>query len=301
MIVEAVGLLEREKVIGSALHHAKLRRVVLLRGKQGSGKTELLRAIGSKLCEKSKIPPIIIYSCNPYKPMLLDILYQMYRRELLHPDKQEEEWEELEKQYSRGHSRNALTTIYETIEAYPEVVLLIDNIDSATKQGHYLFRHLLDHHQPPRIIATTTALARVDYLTWQGEILDIEPLSKTAVSKIVDHFVKVEGMKVQSLKAFRSQIFNTSAGNPLAIRDLIKYCRYEPVVHRHLLTGRDRSSGRVEMDMSFLIIVLFVGSMMSRYIARSVGDTHLYMMASIAAALTIGGRFILFKGGNKAE
>ncbi len=119
--------------------------------------------------------------------------------------------------------------------------------------------------------------------------------------QIVNEYVTQTGMRVQSLKAFRSQIFNTSAGNPLAIKDLLKYCQYEPVVKRHLLTGRDRSSGRNEVDMSFIIIIIFVASMMSRYIARSMGDTHLYMMASISAALTIGGRFILFRGGNKSE
>lgn len=302
MIASSIGLLERDKIIGSAAHHAKLRRVVLLRGKKGSGKTELLKATALKLAQRSKIDPLILYHCNPYKPMLLDIIYQLYRRSCLPQKDQEQKWEALYKKYNRSHARESLTLIYTVFEEYPELILLVDNIDKATPHGHSLFRHLLDHHEPPRIIGTVSgAMAKVDYLTWQGEIIDIPPLSKGAVTLIVDEYVKEHGMKVQSLRSFRAQIFNTSAGNPLAVRDLLKYCRYEPLVKRHILTGRDRSSGRVELDMSFIVIILFVGSMMSRYIARSVGDTHLYMMASITAALTIGGRFILFKGGNRAE
>lgn len=302
MIASTVGLLERDKIVGSSIHHAKLRRVVLLRGKKGSGKTDLLKAIGAKMAERSKIDPLIIYHTSPYKPMLLDIIYQLYRRECLAPELQVQEWDELYKQMNRGHSREALTVIYATFEAYPELILLVDNIDKSTPHGHHLFRHLMDHYEPPRLVATISgAMAKVEYLSWQGEVIDIPALSKKAVSFIVDEYVKEHGMKVASMKAFRAQVFNTSAGNPLAVRDLLKYCRYEPVVKRHLLTGRDRSSGRVEIDMSFIIIILFVGSMMSRYIARSVGDTHLYMMASITAALTIGGRFILYKGGNRAE
>lgn len=302
MITKEPILLEREKIIGSAIHHAKLRRVVLLRGKKGAGKTELLKSIAIKMNEKSKIPPLILYQTSPYKPMLLDIIYQLFRRDCLPPEVQTQEWDEIYKTYNRGHSRDALTLIYTTFEAYPELIILVDNIDKSTPHGHHLFRHLMDHYTPPRLIATISGpMAKVNYLSWQGEILDIQPLSKKAVHQIVTTFVTENGMKVASLKSFKSQVYNTSAGNPLAVRDLLKYCRYEPVVKKHLLVGRDRSSGRTELDMSFIVIILFVGSMMSRYIARSVGDTHLYMMASITAALTIGGRFILFKGGNREE
>ena len=302
MIVEHTGILERDKIIGQAIHHAKLRRVVLLQGKKGSGKTELLKAVGIKLAERSKIPPLIIYHCRPYKPMILDILYQLFRRECLPPELQGEEWDDLYKKFNRAHSKETLTVIYTVFERYPELILLIDDLQTATPHGHILLRHLLDYENPPRIIATIAGpLQRVQYLTWQGEILPITPLSKTAVNHIVDTYVTAQGLKVQSMKAFRAQIYNISAGTPLAVQDLLKYCRHEPLISRHLLTGRDRSSGRVELDMSFIVIILFVVAMMSRYIARSVGDTHLYMMASITAALTIGGRFILYKGGNREE
>lgn len=301
MISEKLGLLERDKIIGTAIHHAKLRRVVLLKGSKGSGKTELLKAVAVKISERSKFPPIILYDGSTYKPLIMDLLYQLYRRECLFPDLQEKEWEELYKQFNKAHAKEALSAIYQSFEAFPELVLLIDNVDLCTKRAHTLFRHLLDHHEPPRIITTTSGLQKVDFLTWQGEIIDIPPLSKSATTLLVNAYVQEKGMVVQSMPALRAQIFNISAGNPLAVLDLLKYSRFEPVVTRHLLTGRDRSSGRTELDMSFIIIILFIGAMMSRYIARSVGDTHLYMMASITAALTIGGRFILFKGGNKAE
>jgi len=301
MIVNSVGLLERDKIIGSALHHVKLYRVVLLKGAKGSGKTELLRAMAEKQAERAKILPIVIFDCSTFKPFVMDIFYQLYCRELLHPDVQEQEWDDLYKEYNRSHAKEALALIFESFKAHPKLSMYIDNFDHATKRAGYILRHLLDHDQPPRIIVTVSGLSKVDFLTWQGEVLDIEPLSKDAVYQITNAYIEEKKMTVENLKGFRSQIYNTSAGNPLAVRDLLKYCRHEPVVKRHLLTGRDRSSGRIEIDMSFIIIILFVGAMMSRYIARSVGDTHLYMMASITAALTIGGRFILFKGGNKTE
>lgn len=301
MIIESVGLLERERIIGSALHHAKLKRVVLLKGTKGMGKTELLIAVAEKLAEKSKILPIVIFDCSTFKPFVMDIFYQLYTRECLHPDLQEREWDDLYKEFNKAHAKEALAGIYQAFQAFPNIVLMIDNIDHATKRAGFILRHLLDHHEPPRIVTTVTGLAKVDYLTWQGEILDIQPLSKKATDQITDAYIREHKMIVENLKAFRAQIYQTSAGKPLAVRDLLKYCRYEPVVKRHLLTGRDRSSGRIEIDMSWIVILLFVGAMMSRYIARSVGDTHLYMLASITAALTIGIRFVLFKGNAKAE
>lgn len=293
--------LEREDIISESLHHARRRRVVLQCGKKGSGKTELLKQTCVALSEHSSLPPVIIYRCTPYKQFLLDILYQLHRRSTLSKEWQEMEWEELYKKLNRAHSRETLSIIYSAFESHDDLILAIDNIDTATPQAQYLIRHLLENEVPPVLLATITSPAKVDYLTWQGEILHIAPLSSSAVTKIVNQYVTENGLKVQSIKSFRTQIYNISAGNPLAVANLLKYCRYEPVIKRHLLSGRDRSSGRQEIDMSWLIILFFVGAMMTRYLARAVGDTHLYMMASIGAALTIGGRFILFRGGNKAE
>ncbi len=127
-------------------------------------------------------------------------------------------------------------------------------------------------------------------------MLDVLPLSKKAVQSIVEAYIVEFGLRVESPKTFFQQIYNISAGNPLAIANKLKYCRYEPKIKKHLLAGHDRSSGRNELDMSFVIIIVFVIAMMSRYISRAVGDTHLYMISSIVAALTIGGRFVLTKG-----
>jgi len=302
LIVESVGLLEREKTIGSAIHHSKLRRVVILKGNKGAGKTELLKAVALKVSERSKYLPIVIFDCSTFKPFVMDIFYQLYTRELLHPDLQVREWDDLYKEFNKAHAKEALASIYLAFQTYPKLILIIDNVDQATKRAGFILRHLLDHHEPPRIITTASSLAKLDFLTWQGEVLNIAPLSKSATDKIVDAYILEKQMTIENLTSFRAQIYQTSAGQPLAIRDLLKYCRYEPVVKRHLLTGRDRSSGRTEMGMWWLIIPVFVIAMMSRYIARSLGDTHLYMMASITAALSIGIRFVLMQGnGGKSE
>ncbi len=295
-IVKSVGLLERDKIIGTAIHHSKLRRVIVLKGNKGAGKTELLKAVALRVAERSKYLPIVIFDCSTFKPFVMDIFYQLYNRELLHPDLQEREWDELYKVFNKAHAKEALHSIYQSFHGNPELILIIDNVDQATKRAGYILRHLLDHHEPPRIITTASSLVKLDFLTWQGEVLDIQPLSKSATTKIVNAYILEKKMTVENLSAFRAQIYQTSAGQPLAIRDLLKYCRYEPLVKRHLLTGRDRSSGRTEMSMWWLIIPIFVIAMMSRYIARSLGDTHLYMMASITAALSIGIRFVLMQG-----
>lgn len=118
---------------------------------------------------------------------------------------------------------------------------------------------------------------------------------------MVEEYIKQHGLRVQSIKMFRRQIYSISAGNPLAVVNKLKYCRHKPTIRKHLLIGHERSSGRTEIDMSFVIIILMVLATMSRYIARSMSDMHLYMMSSIVAALSLGARVILFKGGNREE
>lgn len=301
MIEEITGLLEREKITTKAIHHANRHRVVLIKGTTGVGKSALLEHIADTLDNSNKIPAIFIYHCTPYKQFLMDIIYQMFKRDILPEETLGKEWDDIYKEYNRGHSRNALTLIYTVIEHHPELIICVDNIDTASQHGIALFRQLLAFQHPPRIIATATSYQRLKYLVWQAELITIPPLSKKAVFHIVDQYIIAKGMRVDAPKMFKAQIYAISAGNPLSIANKLKYCRYEPRVKKHFLKGHNISSGRVEMNMGFIIILLFVAAMMSRYIARSVGDTHLYMFSSIIAALTIGGRYFIFKGSGKEE
>ncbi len=301
MIAELTGVLERDTLTKEALHHAKLKRVVIISGKIGSGKTTILEHIAVKLADLYKIPPIYIKHTTPYKQFILDIVYQLHRRELLDEKQQIQEWETLYKELNRAHSRQTLSIIYATFKVHPNIVICVDNIHEATQHGLTLFRHLLDQEHPPRLICTANGLSKLKYLVWQAELLNLPPLSKKATHVAVDAFIETEGLRVDSPKTFKQQIYNISSGNPLAIANKLRYCRYEPKIKKHLLSKHHRSSGRNELDMSFTIIILFVVAMMNRYIARAVGDTHLYMLSSIIAALTIGGRFVLSKASGKEE
>jgi len=297
---QTTPLLEREKIITTAVHHARRHRVVILHGLAGCGKSALLDHVTTKLDEtKGTIPAIYIEHCTPYKSFLLDIIYQMFRRSLLPESDQTQEWDDLYKFYNRGHSRLALTLIYTVVEAYPDLTFCVDNIDTATSHGISLFRHLLQSNNPPRLVCTAKSIQRLNYLVWQAEILPLEPLSKSAVTKMVDQYIQTHGLRVASIKTFYQQVYTISAGNPLAVMNNLRYCRYEPVIKKHLLSSRSLSAGRKELDMSFIVVIIFVLAMMSRYIARSIGDTHLYMLGSIIAALTIGGRYFVFKGAGK--
>ncbi len=100
MIEELSGLLEREKIITSTLHHANRHRVVMLKGAIGIGKTALLEKVADRFDAKNKIPVIFIYHTTPYKQFLLDILYQLHKREILPQEIAGEEWEDLYKIYS---------------------------------------------------------------------------------------------------------------------------------------------------------------------------------------------------------
>jgi hypothetical protein len=250
---------------------------------------------------KSKIPALFIYQTTPYKQFLLDLFYQLFKRELLPEELQTTEWDDLYKKYKRENSSKTLSVLYTVFELHPELTLCVDNIDQATQHGLSLFRQLLAVAHPPKIVCTAGSTLRLKYLVWQAELLTIPPLSKTACYTIVDAYIREHGLRVDSPKTFRAQIFSISAGNPLAIANKLKYCRYEPRIKKHLLTGHSQSSGRRELDMSFVIILIFISAMMSRYIARSIGDTHLYMISSIIAALTIGGRYFIFKNSGKEE
>lgn len=294
-------LFDRNNTMQEAIHHVNRRRVVILRGNTGIGKTELLKHIAVKLAETSLFDPIMIFSTRPYKPFLLDIIYQLFKRACLPPLYQEEEWEENFKHFNRVHTKVLLSLIYDTFEKHPELILCIDNIDDATPQGLNLCRTILEHDSPPRLVTTATSINRLKYLVWQAEVIPIKPLTKASVYTMVTDYIKQHGLRVQSIKMFQRQIYSISAGNPLAVVNKLRYCRHEPTIKKHLLIGHERSSGRTEIDMSFIIIILTVLATMSRYIARSMSDMHLYMMSSIVAALSLGARFILFKGGNKEE
>lgn len=131
--------------------------------------------------------------------------------------------------------------------------------------------------------------------------IEVPPLTPEAATELVRAHITRHGMLIESPALYTSHVVKQSGGNPQALQDMLSDSAKERVVDKRAIREMRHQAGTRYVDFTPVMIVASASIVGARYLAIGLGDTALYILAGMAAALFLSLRVFLFKGAGKAN
>jgi energy-coupling factor transporter ATP-binding protein EcfA2 len=180
-----------------------------------------------------------------------------------------------------------------------QCIIAVDDMTSLTPTQQAFWLAIFDHAQ---VIACASAKKEGNRkLWWRMKEIEVKPLSPEAAAEIVKTYIAKKGVLIESPDLYVSHVVKQSGGNPQAIADMLDNSAKERVVNKQQIREMRHQAGIRYPDFTPVMIVAGACIIGARYIAIGIGDTALYVMAGMAAALFLSLRLFLFKGAGKAN
>jgi len=180
-----------------------------------------------------------------------------------------------------------------------QIIIAVDDMTRLTPTQQAFWLAVFDHAQ----VLTCASEKRTDVakLWWRMKEIEVSALSAEASAEIVRTYIARTGMLIESPELFISHVVKQAGGNPQAIYDMVDDTAKERVVDKRQIREMRHQAGIRHLDFTPVMILggaLVIGS---RYLAIGLGDTALYIMAGMAAAVFLSLRFFLFRGAGRAN
>lgn len=297
MIESFHGIIGREKLLESAYSHFKKSRSVIFTGPPGSGKSALLLSSAEIMSErKPPSMPMYLPFCNPVKHFVTTFLEKLYRRKLLESEYLHQDFDSFIKTFKREHYRHSVALILKSFKRYPGIFVAIDDLDSLTPTGRSIILELTNSgailcasasRKPPN-------LKRVLY---QFQEITIPPLPDESVRTISELFLDERGLLVEDRKHFVENVVWKSAGNPLALDNILRFFENEPHIRTADVRKLNQGAGRKEVSLEWIFIVYCAFIIVLRFVSRATMNKSLYILSSAIVAFLMIFRYVLAKGG----
>lgn len=182
---------------------------------------------------------------------------------------------------------------------YPGLFVGIDDLDSLTPIGRSIILELTNSGAIVCAAATkrTVTLKRVLY---QFQEISVPPLHDDTIRKISNAFLDERGLLVEDRKHFTENIVWKSAGNPLALNNLLTYFMNEPHIRTEDVRKITQGAGRKETSLEWIIYTMFAIIILLRFVSRATMNKQLYIITSAMVAAFVVLRYFLAKG-NRGE
>lgn len=228
------------------------------------------------------------------KPSDLDL---PKRHEALSP--REIPWTEIRRHINRLTIRDLSAAIIPAIYAYAgRVLIAVDDMTSLTPTQQAFWLAIFEHAQ-----VVTCASARksgLRKLWWKMKAIEVPALAPDASKTLVRDTIARQGMLIESPELYVGHVVKQAGGNPQAIIDMMDESSKERVVDKRRIREMKHQAGIRYADFTPVMIVggaLVVGT---RYLAIGLGDTALYVLAGLGAALFLSVRFFMTRGTSRA-
>ena len=179
------------------------------------------------------------------------------------------------------------------------VIIAVDDMSSVTPTQQAFWLAVFDHAQV--VACAAEKKASLKKLWWKSKEMEVKPLPPEACADIVRTYIAKKGVLIESPELYVSHVVKQAGGNPQAIADMLDESAKERVVNKQQIREMRHAAGVRYLDFTPVMIVGGACIIGARYIAIGIGDTALYVMAGMAAALFLSLRFFLFKGAGKAN
>ena len=300
MIEDFFGIIGQERTLDAAYNHLKHNRSIIFSGPQGCGKSAMIAASAQIMSERRvQSYPMVIPFCHPLKQFTLALVEKLHRRKLLEQEFLSQDFDTLRKRLNREHYRFTVQLILKSFHNYPGIFVGIDDLDALTPTGRSIILELANSGAI-LCAAYTKKTATLKRVVYQFQEIHVPPLHDNTVKKIAAAFINERGLLVEDREHFIENIAWKSAGNPLALDNLLKYFENQPHIRTEDVRGLSQGAGRKETSLEWIIYAMFGIMIMLRFVSRATMNKQLYIITSAIVAFFVILRYFMARG-NRSE
>lgn len=210
------------------------------------------------------------------------------------------EWAKIKRHVNRLSIRDLTAAIIPAIHDHEgRILIAVDDMTQLTPTMVAFWLAVLDKAQ---VIGCAVEKKRgLAKLWWKMTEVPIPPLPLEACKQIVRTYIQKTGMLIESPDLYVSHVVKQANGNPQAIEDMLTDSGKERVVDKQKIREMRHAAGVRYVDFTPVMIVGMALVIGARYLAIGLGDTALYILAGMTAAVVLSLRFFLFRGAGKAS
>ena len=210
------------------------------------------------------------------------------------------EWAKLKRHVNRLSIRDLTAAIVPAIHAHEGPILIA--VDDLTDITPTLIAFWLAILAKAQVIGCASQKKQgLAKLWWKMTEIEVPPLPPEATREIVSTYIKRKGMLIEAPELFTGQVVKQSGGNVQAVRDMLDDASKERRVDKRKIREMRHQAGLRYLDFTPVMIVATALIVGTRYLAIGLGDTALYILAGMVAALVMALRMFLFRGAGKAN
>lgn len=209
-------------------------------------------------------------------------------------------WKEIRRHIARLSIRDLTGAVIPAIYAFEGRVLIgVDDMTSLTPTQQAFWLALFEHAQV--VTCASDRKAGLRKLWWKMKAVEVPPLPPEASAAVVRDYIASRGMLIEAPDLYVGHVVKQAGGSPQAIRDMLEESSKEKRVDKRQLRAMRHAAGVRYMDFTPVMLIGVAAVVGTRYLAIGLGDTALYIMAGMAAALLIAARFFIFRGAGRAS
>ena len=305
------GLLGRDDLVETVAREARKGRHLLLTGPVGIGKSAVLDAALDRLLLRQQ-RTVLHLSEHQAKGQFLELARGLLESGLLKPsaldldagldavDPAALEWAKLKRPVNRLSIRDLCAAIVPALHARRgQVPIAVDDLTPVTPTLVAFWLAVCDAAQ---LVACASAKKpNVVKLWWKRVEIEVPPLAPDSARTIAQTYLQQTGTLVESPALFVAHVVQQANGNPQALADLLADSSKERVVDKQRIRELRHAAGVRYFDFTPVLIVALASVVGARYLAIGTGDTELYIVAGMLAAVVISIRVFLFRGAGRAN
>jgi energy-coupling factor transporter ATP-binding protein EcfA2 len=308
------GLVGRDELVEQVAGEIHKGKHVVLTGAVGIGKSAVLEAalalVEPRLSRPGKAGVMVYLTDFQAKAQFVQIARGLLEAGVLRPsaldlakryDTQSSEdldWAELRRHVTRMSIRDLTSAIIPALHAYPgRVLIAVDDMTRLTPTQEAFWLAVFDHAQV--VACASERKAGLRKLWWKMKVIEVPALAPEASREIVREYIVRQGVLIEAPDLYVGHVVKQAGGNPQAVADMLDESSKERVVDKRQIREMRHQAGVRYLDFTPVMVVsgaLVVGT---RYLAIGLGDTALYVMAGIGAALFLSFKYFLLKGGSR--
>lgn len=210
-------------------------------------------------------------------------------------DPREIAWKSIRKHVNRLSMRDLTGAIIPALYAYPgKVLVAVDDMTSLTPTQQAFWLSIFEHAQV--VTCASAKKSGLRKLWWKMREIQVPALAPEAAQALVRDYIFANGMLIEAPKLYIGHVVKQAGGNPQAIIDMLDESGKERRLEKRQIREMQHAAGVRYMDFTPVMLIGGAGIVGSRYLAMGIGDTAMYILAGMGAALFLVLRFFMFRG-----
>lgn len=257
---------------------------VLLKGEQGTGKSQLLDNIKIRNRKIARIDEL-----KSVKTCLVNLCMHVLQdkeelKNMLYNDT------DVEVKLSKDSIKN-LVDLLKKITRKEEYSVLIDEVTEITPSGVRVLEQMRDHFH---IVAAArqVKIDKAGFLT-NFQVLKIGNLKRGEALELI-HRLSFDVMNaIEDYDFYRNHIVEQSEGNPQYIYEIVERYRKEEYISNDLVRKVRHTAANKEIDFTPFLVIALGSLMVLRFFGREVGESGYQLIGGIALFVALFARHFL--------